>query len=200
MPFTIANLTRARKFAAAVDPTVPKVDEALPHIRTLLDRMEVDYLFVGGIAVVHHGYVRATVDIDVLMNAADLTKLDGVSLQAAHFHRPRPHRLVHEPTAVPIDLLISGRPMPRPDAPPYPAPNDLPKSSSDPKIVALEGLVTLKLYARRRQNEADIVRLLKNLNDGEYLALEAKTEVNLRPLLTELRRDALEELAWEAQD
>jgi predicted nucleotidyltransferase len=40
------------------------IKEALVSICTLLNRHEVDYLVIGGVAVIFHGYTRATADLD----------------------------------------------------------------------------------------------------------------------------------------
>ena len=86
--------------------------------------------------------------------------------------------------------------MPRPGAPTYPSPRDLESSPRDPAIVGLPGLVDLKLWADRHQDRADLVALLKRLDEREYFDLEAAVEPNLRTRLWELRRDALEEASW----
>ncbi|MCA9623457.1 MAG: hypothetical protein KC731_30760 [Myxococcales bacterium] len=64
-------------------------------------------------------------------------------------------------------------------------------------VARLKGLLELKLHAGRKQDEADAVALLKHLDERRYLALEAELPAALRPKLHLLRRDALEELAWE---
>ena len=38
--------------------------EALVSICSLLNKHEVDYLVIGGVAVIFHGYTRATGDLD----------------------------------------------------------------------------------------------------------------------------------------
>jgi hypothetical protein len=107
------------------------------------------------------------------------------------------HRLRHIATSVQVDLLYGGEPMPRPGAPPYPAPQDVAASSADETVIGLAPLIELKLHARRHQDIADVVALLKLLDDAAYLPIEAQVCVRLRARLSELRRDALEELAWE---
>jgi hypothetical protein len=41
--------------------------QALDHIFMALNRADVDYLVVGGLAVVAHGYVRTTGDVDLVI-------------------------------------------------------------------------------------------------------------------------------------
>lgn len=40
------------------------IKEALVSICTLLNKHEVNYLVIGGVAVIFHGYTRATADLD----------------------------------------------------------------------------------------------------------------------------------------
>jgi len=42
--------------------------ETLVEICTLLNKHEVDYLLIGGVAVVYHGYTRSTADLDFWYN------------------------------------------------------------------------------------------------------------------------------------
>ena len=49
--------------------------EALKLSR-LLSESDIEWAFVGGVAVGIHGYIRATEDIDIVIDKADLPKLD----------------------------------------------------------------------------------------------------------------------------
>lgn len=180
-------------------PSVAKVDTALPALRALLEEAAVPYLLVGGLAVVHHGYVRSTQDIDVLVDGAELAKLD--ALLAKHgFEREGHARLRHVASQVVVDLLIGGQAMPRPGSPPYPAPQQVAASNEDPTVIGLAALLELKLRGGRHQDRADVVALVKRLDDHRYNQLEAGFPTELRPRLLELRGDALEELSWERDD
>lgn len=118
-------------------------------------------------------------------------------LESAGFTRKAPHRLRHRATGVVVHLLVSGEPMPRPGGPPYPGPESLSSSPRDGAVMSLPALVRLKLLADRHQDRADVVALLKNLDESDYPDLEAAVEPpELRRRLLELRRDALEEASW----
>lgn len=197
MHATVAALTRVLDVAAEVRDSVSRVDRALPPLRRLLEAAGVEFKLVGGVAVVHHGYVRTTEDVDVLLDREASSRLD--PLLAEHgFERLSPSRLRHRESGVVVDLLVAGDPMPRPGSPLYPSPAGLVASSADPSIVGLPGLVELKLHSRRHQDLADVVALLKRLDEGEYLRVETAVPANLRSRLVQLRRDALEELQWES--
>jgi hypothetical protein len=190
------RLERLARLGRAVGTETTDVATALEAVHALLVAAGVQYRIVGGLAVGHHGYARFTEDVDVLVDAGSARRLD--PLLAAHrFSREARQRLRHEPTGVRVDLLEAGAPMPRPGAPRYPAVGDVGASDSDPRVIGLPALVALKLHARRKQDEADVVALLKPMDEAAYLAIEAALPAELRPLLRDLREDALEELRWE---
>lgn len=143
--------------------------------------------------MIHHGYVRATRDIHVLVTADH--GLDAL-LEGHGFVRVSPTRLRHR-SDTPVDLLIAGTASPRADEAPYPPPESLTASERDPEVVGLVGLITLKLIARRAQDRADVVALLKYLPESEYPFIEAGVSAPKRRALWLLREEALEELAME---
>jgi len=196
MESTAAALAGATAFARAMRPDLPAVDQGLAALRAALADAGVEYALVGGVAVLHHGYVRTTRDLDLLI-ARDALERALPALTGHGFERVAERRLRHAPSAVDVDLLFAGEPRPRPGAPPYPDPSRLERSPRESDVVALPGLVELKLVAGRHQDTADVVALLKPLDDGDYLELEAAVPASLRSTLLALRRDALEELALE---
>lgn len=178
-----------------MDPDTKSVDLALPAVRSLLLAAGIGYRIVGGLAVVHHGYARTTEDIDVLVGRDALARLQP-HLAAHGFERiGASSRIRHLATGVRVDLLIEGHVIPKPGAEPFPSPDNTPSSGDDADVVALPVLVELKLQAKRHQDLADIVALLKRLDDAHYTALEAAVRPAWRSELARLRDDALEELA-----
>lgn len=190
MDRTEATLGRLRRFARMIRE-LPEVDEVLTPLRAWLEGTS--YRIVGGVAVVHHGYPRTTEDIDVLVAADAIAKL-AASASAFEFRAIDVRRFEHA-SGVRIDLLVEGELLPRGDAR-YPSPSALePSPGSD--VVGLAGLIQLKLVARRHQDLADVVALLKRLDESAYLTLEAAVPAAQRVRLWELRRDALDELSFE---
>lgn len=126
----MAALEGVLDLAAEVRTTVNRVDRALPSLRALLEAAGADYKLVGGVAVVHHGYVRTTQDVDVLLERAATDRLDPL-LADFGFERLSRSRLRHHETGVVVDLLLEGDPMPRPGSPPYPSPSALAGSPGD---------------------------------------------------------------------
>lgn len=180
-----------------MNPDLPAVDVALADVRKLLHAAGVPFKLVGGLAVVHHGYPRTTEDIDVLIERPFDPEALPSLLASNGFSQSSPNRLVHASTAVRVDLLVAGSPLPRAGAGTYPSPTELAASPRDPDVVGLAGLLELKLRAGRHRDEADVVELLKRLDEARYIEVEASVDRARRSRLAELRRDALEEMAEE---
>ena len=107
MKATEHALATLRRFAQAMDPTLPAVDLAVPALRALLDAAGVAYRLVGGVAVVHHGYARTTRDVDVLLDQAADARL--APLLGAHgFARESRTRLRHLATVTDPDTGTRG--------------------------------------------------------------------------------------------
>jgi hypothetical protein len=193
---TAEALARLRRFARPVNSELPPVDVALGELRTLLVDAGAAFRIVGGVAVLHHGYARTREDLAVLVEAGAAARIDA-RLVAHAFERSSPARLRHVPTGVRVDLLVAGEPLPRDPARRYPSPEALGTSPRDPQIASLPGLLELKLRAARHSDFADVVELLKRLDEPHYDEAEAAVDRALRPELARLRRDALEELASE---
>ena len=197
MQSTAAALGSATAFARAMRPDLPLVEQALESARRLFAEAGVTYLLVGGVAVIHHGYVRTTRDLDVLLERRDAASLGEEILSRHGFVRIAVNRLRHVASGANVDLLLAGDPRPRQGAPPYPSPAALGRSAREADVVDLGSLLDLKLTAARHQDLADVVALLKPLDEVSYLTLEASLRQELRSELLRLRRDALEELGWE---
>jgi hypothetical protein len=191
---TAAALARVNAFGRAVKPDLPAVEVALADLRAMLARAGVQYALVGGLAVIHHGYVRTTKDIDVLLDRDDATRILPL-LDGADFEPSGQRRWRHRTTGVDVDLLFAGEPMPREQAR-YPHPADVGRSRRESDIVDLATLMNLKLQAGRHRDTADVVELLQDLDEGTYLGIEATLPPHLRPRLFQLRLDALEERRW----
>jgi hypothetical protein len=186
-------LARLRRFARPMNSDLPSVDVALGEVRRLLQDAGVRFKLVGGVAVVHHGYARTTEDVDVLVESDAGVRLQG-SLESHGFERVSESRLRHVASGVRVDLLVAGTPMPRAGSGKYPSPDALLASPRDPSVIGLAGLLELKLRSHRHRDIADVVELLKRLDEAHFTEAEARVARELRPELASLRQDALEEL------
>ncbi len=158
----------------------PKVREAAVKTATQLEQLGIRYALVGGLAVGVYGYIRATQDVDFL-----------VGEEAFEHHG----LLVTFKAGVPIEVdgikidYLSTLPF----GPQMEAVFEKATVSQGIPIVPLEALIYMKLVAKRRRDQLDIIELIK-------------AGINLKPIrhyLTQYVSDLLplfEELVAEAEN
>ncbi len=157
----------------------PKVKEAAIKTAVQLDSLNIRYALAGGLAVGAHGYVRATMDVDFL-----------VGEEAFDHHGT----IVTFKAGVPIE--VSGI---RID---YLSPVALgaqledvlnaPPTTDGLAVVPIEALIYMKLVARRRKDQLDVVELVKagaNVKHVQNYLQEYAPD--LIPLFEELAEEAL---------
>jgi len=103
------------------DRTEP-YEQALRVVSTFLDTLPAPSMFIGGLAVIAHGHVRTTDDLDATVSGEDLSIDRIVQLAAAHDIYPRIDDalafarrnqvllLVHGPTGVELVLSLAWLP------------------------------------------------------------------------------------------
>jgi len=160
-----------------------KRDKVHRALRRLVDRLEqarLDYCIVGGLALNAHKYRRVTTDIDLLMNRASFDRFVS-ELDRFHFNRVpgRSRRFVERKSHVTLDILITGLfpgdGKPKPLA--FPEPRRVSQRIDGQRVVDLRTLVELKLAARRWQDFADVVRLIRANKLDESLAAKLHSYV-----------------------
>jgi hypothetical protein len=129
-----------------------------------LNRAHIPYAVVGGMAVVFQGYRRTTNDVDLLLTR------DGLAEFQRRFvpknYRPFPgrgRRFIDRVNEVTIDILVTGA-FPgagRPGPVAFPDPNDVGTEIERIRVLDLPTLIQLKLAARRHQDFADVVHLIR---------------------------------------
>lgn len=140
------------------------VHKSMRRIVKQLEKAKISYAIVGGMAVNAHGHHRTTDDLDVLLTA------EGFADFCARFvpkhyegHARRPHRFTDRKNQIVIDFLVtglfpgSGKPGPIS----YPDPAAVQETIDNAQFVDLPNLVQLKLAARRYQDFADVVSLIR---------------------------------------
>lgn len=125
-----------------------KIADLRSHFKEVVQYLSKDYgitpLLIGGLAVQHYGVERQTVDIDILLSKIDYqTLLEDRKIKYG--------TLKFKP-GVQVDVLSEGK-----DG------NPNPEIIRDGNSVypTLEGLIYLKLIARRLKDQGDIAELLK---------------------------------------
>jgi hypothetical protein len=140
------------------------VHQTMNRLAAALEKAHIPYAIVGGMAVNAHGHHRTTNDLDILLTATGLAEFRRLFVPAEFDPVPRrPRRFTDKSNSVTVDIFITGRypgsGQPGPIA--YPAPDDASETIDNKRVVNLVTLVTLKLAARRYQDFADVVSLIR---------------------------------------
>jgi hypothetical protein len=172
-------------------------DEVHKTMRRLVKRLEkanIPYVIVGGMAVFAHHYRRTTDDVDVLLRPEGLAEFRRLFLPKYYDTLPkRSRRFVDRKNNVPLDILVSGffpgSGKPGPIA--YPDPSQVSELREKIRVVDLVTLVQLKLAARRYQDFADVVNLIRfnQLDEAFAERLHASVRGDYFECLEEKRRE-----------
>jgi hypothetical protein len=194
-----AAVAKLRRMVAAV--TRPgeensEYDRALDVLKTLSQKEGIPIAIVGGMAAIQFGYERFTQDIDVVVAQQHLDTLLRVAPQYSIkviWRDPQGwHKLQYE--GVRIEVVPEGA-KPSKDAPTtIPGPRQL-GVSAGMGYANLEGWIETKLGSGRRQDQADVVQVLKKV-DSATIERIRKHIANVHALYLRL----LDELAAAAQE
>ena len=153
---------------------------ALARLSADLERHGIDYMVIGAIALMAHGYPRFTEDIDLVLTAEGLEKfhaeLIGGRGYVPAFEGSR-KRLRATREGVPVEVITSGE-YPgdgRPKPVSFPVPSEAAVELAGVRVVTLEKLVELKLASGmtapdRLKDLADVQELIKIRGLGEGFA------------------------------
>jgi hypothetical protein len=162
------------------------VHKSMRRIVKKLEKAGIAYAVVGGMAVNAHGYRRTTDDLDLLLTSEGLEEFRKRFVPKDYEGVPRrPRRFTDRTNEVLIDFLVTGlypgSGQPGPIA--YPDPVAVQEVVDDVRVLNLPTLIQLKLAARRYQDFADVVALIRANQLDEAFA------GNLHP---SVRRDYIE--------
>jgi hypothetical protein len=147
--------------------------ETLHRLQERLDRAGISHVVIGGLALNAFNYPRQTVDVDVVLSAADfdafIKRLVGSTYQSSG---DLPRRFVDPQTDVAIDILVAGELAGRRSKNssvrfPDPAEGEM---HGDLRTVSLERLIELKLVTWRFKEWGDVVELIRRNNLPESFA------------------------------
>jgi hypothetical protein len=166
-------------------------------MRRLVKRLEkagITYAVMGGMAVFAQGHRRATNDVDVLLTAAGFEEFCRRFVPKNYErHEDRPRRFTDKKSRVSLDVLITGRypgsGKPGPIA--FPNPAAVATVIEDIRVIDLPTLLQLKLAARRHQDFADVVSLIRvhNLDESFQDKLHQSVHRDYIECLEEKRRE-----------
>ncbi len=177
-----------------------RVHQAMRRIADLFDAVGIRYAIAGGMAVNAHRHVRTTKDVDFLVGADSLAALRKLASAGEFDPVPgRPRRYIDRPTGVTFGILVAGSFPGSGDAGPvaFPDPAVASELIDNLRVIDLRTLVQLKLAARRFQDFADVVSLIRaNHLDETFLD---KLHPSLRPDFTECLEEMRREDEYEAR-
>jgi hypothetical protein len=145
------------------------LEQELRQIVEALDGEQIEYALCGGLALVVHGYVRATIDIDLLVRGEDLERIENLANDLGYKIKARPMHFSqgaveirriskidpNDGETLMLDLLLvtdANRHV-------WETRHTLPWGGRDLWVVSREGLITLKMFRASEQDLLDIRRL-----------------------------------------
>jgi hypothetical protein len=170
------------------------VHKTMQRLVKRLKKAGIPHVVVGGMAVFAQGYRRATNDVDVLLTQEGFEKFcDKFVPEEYERHEGRPRRFTDKKNDVSLDVLITGR-YPgsgKPGPIVYPDPADVGTIIDDIRVLDLPTLIQLKLAARRHQDFADVVNLIRahNLNETFQEKLHSSLHRDYIECLEEKQRE-----------
>lgn len=183
-----------------------RVHQTMRRIADEFESAGIKYAIVGGMAVNAHRHERTTKDVDFLLSADGfmllLQRVDAITVERVPGH---PRRFVDRTTGVRFDILITGL-FPASGAPgpiAFPEPDASSIVIDDLRVVDLKMLIQLKLAARRHQDFADVVNLIRanSLDEKFSDSLHPSVRGDYIECLEEMRREdeyeARQDQAWE---
>jgi hypothetical protein len=164
------------------------VQEAARRLEARLQQLGIPYAVAGGLAVVAHGHLRVTGDVDVLLTADGLQRFKDESLGRGWLERAAGGRRLRDMVCnVPIDVLVTGG-CPGDGVPrglTFPDPAGAAVTTAQGRVLSLPVLVELKLasglWTRDRPRDLDdVIQLIRanqlpaDLGQGFHEQLRSK--------------------------
>lgn len=166
--------------SAVTGPAVPVPRDAMDLFRLLAER-QVDYLLVGGLAMLTHVKGRNTRDVDLLMSAAALDRIPEIVLEDKSEFLAR-----GKFKSVLVDVLLTRNPLFKTVTEKFSTTH--PSAELQIPAVTVEGMIVLKLYAMPslfRQFDMDRAAVYEN----DITLLMARHSPAIEPLLALATKD-----------
>ncbi len=163
-----------------------EVHQTMKRLVNRLRKARIPYAIMGGMAVNAHGHERLTKDVDVLLTEEGFAEFR--RLFVPKYYEPAPgrgRRFVERKSERTVDVLVTGR-FPgsgRPGPIAFPHPQEVAETIDKIEYIDLPTLIQLKLAARRYQDFADVVNLIR---------IHQLDESSLEKLHESVRRDFIE--------
>jgi hypothetical protein len=170
------------------------VHKTMRRIAKQLEKAKIPYAVVGGMAVFAQGYRRTTDDLDILLTREGFAEFRRLFVPTIYEKLPkRPKRFLDPANGVTFDILVTGlfpgTGKPGPIA--YPDPAAVSETIERIRVVDLPTLIQLKLAARRHQDFADVVNLIRahHLDESFRAKLHPAVHHDFIECLEENRRE-----------
>ncbi len=170
------------------------VHQTMRRVTGALERAKIAYAVVGGMAVNAHRHERTTRDVDVLLTREGLAEFSRLFVPTDYDRVPRrPRRFVDKANGVLFDILVAGM-FPgsgKPGPVAYPDPAAVSEVINNVRVLDLPTLLQLKLAARRHQDFADVVNLIRvhDLDESFKDRLHESVQGDYIECLEEKRRE-----------
>jgi len=123
-------------------------------------------LVIGGLAVNHHGYMRVTADVDILVSREEAVPLYR-RLKSEPGWKRHAEGFKNTIVGVGLDICVEGERTSPGSIEEFPSPAELKKVAVRPlPVLALPELIALKVMSGRARDDADVVELLKRHHKG----------------------------------
>ncbi len=154
----LSSMEKGRPYSLRPEDPKRRLADELAHIA---NELGVTPVVIGGLAVNHHGYLRLTADLDVLVSRASaralLRRLRSEPGWKRHAEGFRNGML-----GVSVDICVEGERTAPGSTETFPDPADLEVVRTAPMPVpTLSELIALKVMSGRARDDADVVELLK---------------------------------------
>jgi hypothetical protein len=170
------------------------VHKTMQRVAKRLESKNIPYAVVGGMAVFAHEHRRATNDVDILLTPDGFEAFRRLFVPKNYDPVPgRSRRFVDRSSDINLDILVTGKfpgsGKPGPIA--YPDPAGVSEVIHKVRVVNLPTLVQLKLAARRHQDFADVVALVRahDLDESFAERLHSSVRRDYIECLEEKRRE-----------
>lgn len=174
-----------------------KVHRTLRELVKRFNEARIPYAVIGAIAMGQHGFIRATVDIDVLLTPQGFEEFKSQFLGRGYDPAyPNAKKAIRDAeTGVRIDVILTGQypgdGLPKPVR--FPDPTEFSQEIDGVRVVTLDRLIEMKLASgmtapHRLMDTADALRLVRHL--GLSAEFGSRLDASVQPLFQQIWQEA----------
>ena len=154
----MASMEKGKPYALRPEDAKRRLADELAR---LCSEAGVKPVVIGGLAVNHHGYMRVTADVDILVSRQEVVPLYRRLRDEPGWKR-HAEGFKNTLVGVGLDVCVEGERTSPGSREEFPNPAELAKVAVRPlPVPALSELIALKVMSGRARDDADVVELLK---------------------------------------